>query len=371
MADKSIGTESLASKKVKKVTRRLRWAFVGTGGISGTHILALQQIPEVEIVAGCDILADRRAWFLQQPGCQNAKVYADYREMLRKEKIDVVDVCTPNGLHCEVVVAALKAGCHAYTEKPMAMNPAECAKMCATAKKAKRLLGVGFQYRFHAATEMCVRAIRDGLIGDILYVKVHAMRRRGVPNWGVFGRKELQGGGPMIDIGVHQIESSFYAMGEPKPVAATGNCWTFLGNKPSKVVSCWPGWDYKTYTVEDLAVGQVRFANGALMQIEASFCAHLEHDTYFWELMGTKGGYNWNTRTISTDLAGTMLNAQAGFLPEQNFGSLFVLKLQNFVDGILKGTPLRAPGESGMAVQKIIDGIYRSAEKKGAEVSID
>lgn len=368
-----MGTESFAAEAKRKVTKKVRWAFIGTGGISGTHIMALSHIPEVEIVAGCDIRPERCEWFKQQPGCQNARVYTDYKEMLKKEKknIDVVDVCTPNGVHCPAVLAALKAGFHAYTEKPMAMNPQECQQMCDAARKAKKLLGVGFQYRHHPSTEMCVRAREEGLLGEIMYAKVHYMRRRGVPNWGVFGQKELQGGGPMIDVGVHMIESAHYAMGEPRPVAASGMTWTFLGDKKSDVVSMWPNWDYKTYTVEDLAVGQIRFENGALMQIETSFCAHIEQDYMTWELMGTKGGFSWDSRTLYTDLAGTMVNTKAGYLPPANFDTLFTAKLQNFVDGVVNGGKLRAPGEEGMMIQKIIDGIYRSAAKNGAEVAID
>ena len=110
-----------------------------------------------------------------------------------------------------------------------------------------------------------------------MFVKCQALRRRGIPNWGVFGQKKLQGGGPMIDIGVHVIEMAHYMMGSPEPVAAAGNTWTYMGNKKSAVVSQWPNWDYKTYTVEDLAIGQIRFDNGSILQIEASFAgAHRE-----------------------------------------------------------------------------------------------
>jgi predicted dehydrogenase len=217
---------------------------------------------------------------------------------------------------------------------------------------------------------MCARAQKQGLLGDILFAKVHALRRRGIPNWGVFGQKELQGGGPMIDIGVHWIESAHFAMGEPKPVAATGRIWTYLGDKPSQVVSKWPNWDYKTYTVEDLAVGQVRFDNGAVMQIESSFCAHIEKDRMAWELLGTKGGFSTDSETLYLDQAGTMLNAHAAFLPGHANPVDFIAKLRNFTDAIRLGTPLCAPGEEGLAVQKIIDGIYRSAALGGKEVQI-
>ena len=83
-------------------------------------------------------------------------------------------------------------------------------------------------------------------------------------------------------------------MGSPKPVAASGNTWTYMGNKPSEVASMWPNWDYKTYTVEDLAIGQIRFENGALLHIEASFAAHIEKDVWNFNLMGEKGGANWD-----------------------------------------------------------------------------
>ncbi len=372
-----MATAKTASKKKSSVitapkSNKIRLAFIGTGGISASHLDALRQLPQYEIVAGCDIKPERNTWFKAHDICQNANTYTDFNEMLKKEKIDAVDVCTPNGVHAPATIAALNAGCHVICEKPMAMNPKECEAMCAAAEKAGKLLEIGFQWRYHPSTLMCMRAIKEGVLGDILYVKVHAMRRRGVPNWGVFGQKALQGGGPMIDIGVHQIESAHCAIGQPKPVAASGKTWTFLGDKPSKVVSMWPNWDYKTYTVEDLCVGQVRFENGILMQIESAFCSHLEENEYLnWEVMGTKGGFNFRDNTIYHDMAGTMVNSKAAYLPIGNaWDQFFINKLQNFSDAILKGTPLGADGQEGTAVQKIIDGLYRSAAKGGVEVAI-
>ena len=254
-------------------------------------------------------------------------------------------------------------------EKPMAMNPAECEKMIAAAKKSNVKLAVGFQNRYHANTQFLKRAKDAGEFGNIMFVKAQALRRRGIPNWGVFGQKALQGGGPMIDIGVHIVEASHYFMGSPKPIAASGNVWTYLGNKPSEVVCPWPNWDFKTYTVEDLAIGQIRFDNGAIMQIESSFAAHIEKNVFSFTVIGDKAGGNWDPPQIFTDRAGTMINSKPDFLPESDFPTMFVIKLQNWVDAILKGTELTAPGEAGLMVQKILDGIYRSAEA-GKEVTI-
>ena len=209
----------------------------------------------------------------------------------------------------------------------------------------------------------------EGAFGKILFVRCQALRRRGIPNWGVFGQKELQGGGPMIDIGVHVIEMAHYLMGSPKPIAASGNTWTYLGNKPGKTECMWPNWDYRTYNVEDLATGQIRFADGAIMHIEASFAAHVERDVWNFTLVGEKGGCTWEPPAIFTDRAGTMINSISAYLPSGSFEELFVAKLRHFVDACLYDKSMEAPGESGLAVQKIIDGVYRAAQK-GREVTI-
>lgn len=370
MADKSVSTESLAITKAEKYEgKKFKVAFVGCGGIAQTHMAALTKMPDVEVVAGVDIEDYRLDHFKSKWGV--TKLYKDWKKMLKEVKPDGVSVCTPNGIHAQPTIDALNAGAHVIVEKPMALNPAECEKMIATAKKANRKLVIGFQYRYHPNTAFLKRAADEGQFGDIMFTRVQALRRRGIPNWGVFGQKKLQGGGPMIDIGVHGIEMAHYVMGSPKPVAATGMTWTFHGNKPSNVVSQWPNWDYKTYTVEDMAIGHIRFENGAVLHIEASFVAHVEKDVWGFEILGTKGGGRWDPPAIFRDSAGTMVNSVPGFLPQEgSMGGLFEVKLRNWVDGATKNAPLTAPGEAGLMVQKMLDGVYRSADAGGKEVTI-
>lgn len=369
MANSAVSTESLGgTKSVAYTGKKLRVAMVGCGGIADAHVRAFAGIPEVEIVAGVDINPERLKVMKEKHGM--TRLYTDWRAMLKEVKPDAVDVCTPNGVHAAAAIDASQAGCHVFTEKPMAMTPAECSRMIAAAKKARKVLVIGFQYRYHPVTQMIKRFREEGQFGNIMFVKCQALRRRGIPNWGVFGQKELQGGGPMIDIGVHVIEMAHYAMGRPRPVAATGNTWTYMGNKKSDVVSMWPGWDWKKYTVEDLAIGHIRFENGAVLQIEASFCGHIEKDVWNFSMVGDKGGCNWDPAAIYTDKAGTMVNMTPAWLPQGDFSSMFTTKLRNFVDGCLKGTTLEAPGEDGLAVQKMLDGVYRSAAAV-REVKID
>jgi predicted dehydrogenase len=370
MAEKSVSTDSLAMEtKQHYQGDKLRLAFIGCGGIAQMHLDQLRtHFPEVEVVAGVDI--DPARLKVMQDKWGVTENFKDWKTMLKAVKPDAVSICTPNGIHAQPAIDALSAGAHVIVEKPMALSPAECEKMIATAAKHKKLLAVGFQFRYHPATDFLVRARDEGQFGKVMFVKCQALRRRGIPNWGVFGRKELQGGGPMIDIGVHVIEMAHYVMGSPKPIAASGNTWTYLGDKKSSVVSQWPNWEHKTYTVEDLAIGQIRFENGAILQIEASFAAHIEKDVWNFSLMGDKGGASWDPPLIFTDRAGTMINSSPAFLSQKtDFPALFHLKLRNFVDAVIKGTPLRAPGEAGLAVQKMLDGVYRSAAA-GKEVGI-
>jgi predicted dehydrogenase len=346
-----------------------RVGFIGAGGISHMHMKHLKAIAGVELVAAADVveksLEKVKADFAIQ------RTYKDYREMLKTETdIEAVVVCTPNGLHAENSIAALEAGKHVSVEKPMAMTAAEGRKMVDAAKRAGKHLITGFQFRFDERTQLIRKHVEQGLFGKVMHVRCQALRRRGIPNWGVFGRKDLQGGGPMIDIGVHVMEMAHYAMGAPRPVTASGNTWTFLGNKPSEVVSMWPNWDHKTYTVEDYAVGQIRFDNGALLSIEASFVAHIEKDVWNFQLMGEKGGADWETASVFHDQNGYMFNSKPGWLPATGWDAVWPKKCQHFVAVCRGERQSISTGDDGLAVQKMLDGVYASAAA-GREVPIE
>ncbi len=341
----------------------LRVGLIGAGGIGRHHLSYLAKMKDVELVAAADV----------SPACLEKveqefkvkKLYADWKVMLKEAGLDAVSVCTPNGMHCDPTIGALNAGCHVLVEKPLAMNAEEGERMLAAAKKNKKHLIIGFQWRFHPTTQMFKRASDAGIFGNVLYVRCQAIRRRGIPNWGVFGRKDLQGGGPMIDIGVHNMEMAHYVMGSPRPVAAAGQIFTYLGDKPSNVECSWPNWDHKTYTVEDLAVGHIRFENGAVMHVEASFAIH-GPDVWNFTLMGDKGGCQFDPATIYRDEAGTMYNQSPAFTAKRD---MFEIKMRGFVDTALYDKPTESPAEHGLMVQKMIDGVYASAAA-GKEVAI-
>lgn len=357
---------STVSTQDEGEVKPLRVAFIGSGGISRTHTGYFNKMKGVSVVACADIAPAALDWYKTNQKVEH--LFSDYNEMLREvgDQIDAVSVCTPNGVHREAAVAALNAGKPVLGEKPMAMNAVEAQEIADAAKANGVEFVIGFQHRFEPRSKVLRDQIQSGAFGKILYVRAQALRRRGIPNWGVFGRKELQGGGPMIDIGVHIIEASHNIIGNPKPVSATGNTFTYIGDKPSEVASQWPGWDYKTFTVEDLAVGMIRFDTGAMLTIESSFSAHIEKDVFNIQIMGEKGGAIWDGSQIFTDTNGYMLNATPGFVPKYDY---WEYKMRHFVEVVRDGRTNEAPAEHGVMVQKMLDGVYASAAA-GKEVEI-
>lgn len=350
---------------------KLRIAFIGAGGIAGAHLAALATMDDVEVVALADPSEQAMRKWADQYQIDSKNLFTDYQQMLDAVEPDAVSVCTPNGLHAPASIASSKAGAHVIVEKPMAMNAEESRAMIEAANAAGKKLIIGFQYRFDPRTQFLKQAADEGRFGKVLFGRVQALRRRGIPNWGVFGRKDLQGGGPMIDIGVHMLEQCHYVMGSPRPVAAVGMASTYLGDKPSDVKSQWPNWDHKTYTVEDIAVGHIRFENGAVIHIESMFAGHIEKGVMDFQLMGEKGGCTWDNPQVFTDDIGHMVTVKPDYIGDVKFSNLFEAKLRNFADHVLYNKPTMAPAEHGLMVQQMLDAIYQSAEAGGKEVAIE
>ncbi|MBR6740026.1 MAG: Gfo/Idh/MocA family oxidoreductase, partial [Clostridia bacterium] len=148
-----------------------RTAIIGCGGIAnGKHLPALSSLKgEVDLIAFCDLIEDRASAAAAKYGIPGAKVYTDYRELLEKEKPDVVHVCTPNRSHSEISIASLKAGKHVMCEKPMARTYAEACAMVEAAKRTGKKLTIGYQNRYRPDSLYLKRACKNGDLGEIYY----------------------------------------------------------------------------------------------------------------------------------------------------------------------------------------------------------
>ena len=213
---------------------KVRIGIIGCGGIANNkHMPALHRLPDVELVAFCDIIVERAEKAAKEYGVEGAKVYEDYKELLKDETIDVVHVLTPNREHSFITVDALEAGKHVMCEKPMAINTEEAQKMLDAAKRTGKKLTIGYQNRYRPDSWYLKRACDNGDLGEIYYAKAHAIRRRAVPTWGVFLNEEEQGGGPLIDIGTHALDLTLWTMNNYEPKMVVGSVyrsWATSGN---------------------------------------------------------------------------------------------------------------------------------------------
>ena len=345
--------------------KKFRVAIIGCGGIAQTHLTAYKEIPEVEIVAGVDINPERLKVMEEKWGVPKKALFKDWKEMLKKIKPDAVDVCTPNGVHCAPVVDACLAGCHAMVEKPMAMNAEEAQSMLDTAKACGKKLMIGFVRRFGNDTRVMQDFINADTLGEIYYAKAVYLRRNGNPG-GWFGDLSRSGGGPLIDLGVHVIDLTRYLMGNPRPVSVYGATFRKLGNrsgiKESIAYTSAAKSDRDICDVEDLATALVRYDNGAVLSVEASFCLNLKKDVGKVELFGTRGGLCLDPEPeIFTDSCGYLVNTTLNQSAALNFDGLFEGEINFFVDALLKDKDISSIAEDGVTIMKILDAIYLSA----------
>ena len=158
--------------------KKVRVGIIGCGGIAnGKHMPSLKKVPQVEMVAFCDIIVERAEEAAKKYGVEGAKVYSDYKELLKDKTIDVVHVCTPNRSHSFITVDALHADKHVMCEKPMAINAEEAKKMVDAAKETGKMLTIGYQNRQRKDAIYLKKEAMDGVFGDIYYAKATALRR--------------------------------------------------------------------------------------------------------------------------------------------------------------------------------------------------
>ena len=359
-------------KGVFIMEKKLKIAVIGCGNISGSHLQAYAKNPAVEIYALCDINEKNLKRRAEEYGV--TRLYADKDQMLRElPEIDAVSVCTWNAAHAECAIAALNAGKHVLCEKPMAMNAAQAQEMLETARRNNRLLMIGFVRRFGNDCAILKDFIDHGQMGELYYAKATYLRRKGCPG-GWFGDKSRSGGGPLIDLGVHVIDLTRYLMGNPKPVSIYGATFHKLGDRAE--VKGATGYQSASRTegvkdifdVEDMATAMVRYDNGAVLQVEASFSLNIEKDTGTIELFGTKAGAKLDPElTLYNEINGYMANVKLDAPTALSFNGLFDNEVNHFVDCVRTGAPCRNPAEDGVELMRILDGIYESA-RTGHEV---
>jgi len=242
-----------------KKPKKIRLGIIGVGQIGKHHISSYQKIPDCEIVAVADINkaeARRVAAANDIP-----RVFTQFRELLKIDEIDAVDVCLHNNLHAPVTIAALEAGKHVYCEKPMAGSYPDAKAMYQTAKRKRRKLSIQLATLFSMETKAAKRLIAEGYLGKIYYAKAYGFRRRGRP-WAdgygsnAFVQKKTAQGGALYDMGVYHIASILYLLGNPRVKTVSGATYAEIDMYEDRRRK-------GPWEVEELGLGFVRLAGAS------------------------------------------------------------------------------------------------------------
>ena len=305
--------------------KKLRMAVIGSGQIAQvTHIPNYQSMEEVEIAGICDTRLEAARAAADKFHIDN--YYDSHKKMLEELRPDAVTICVPN--------------------------------MEKKAEEKGLALSYGFHFRASDQVAFLKRAIDNGEMGEIYHAEVKWHRRRGIPGWGCFTNKEIQGGGPLIDIGAHMLDSALYLMGYPEISYVCATYSDRLG-KTSKA-GLMGSWDPERFTVEDSLFGFIRFQDGTSLELQTSFAINQkEKDTRSIKLFGSRQGAGVFPLEIWGEENGQLYDKEYPFMEMKDWHMDLD---RNFVQACLGETDLLVTAKQGSYIQRVIGMLYQSAE---------
>ncbi len=338
--------------------------IVGAGNIAmSCHVPAYKKLEDrVKIVAVADINFDRAKAAAEKIGCE---AYASVEEMLEKADIDYVDICTWNREHATVAIAAAKAKKAILCEKPMSNSLENSLAMEKAIKENNVPFMLAVVTRYGVEAQAAEKMRQEGKFGDIYLAKAVYTRRRGTPI-GWFTDKKRSGGGPVIDLGVHCIDRAWYLMGRPKPVSVSAACSYAIGNFETKGVERWTAFDKGdgTFDTEDSATAYIRFENGAVMMADVAWAQNGEGQNFI-QLYGSKAGMTFEPLTvIGENEEGYLSDDVIEVEKDDKTGDFFYNEIAHFLDCLESGKTPISSLDDALTMQRILDGIYRSAAEK-------
>ncbi|MDX6283567.1 MAG: hypothetical protein QOH03_4638 [Kribbellaceae bacterium] len=346
-----------------------RIAVIGLGAIAGQHLLSYQQNPQSELVAVCDLDRARAKARADEFGVPKATDVVE--EILSDADVDAVSICVPNVLHAKIAEAALRAGKDVLIEKPMAVTVAEAEGLVRATKETGRALQIGYVRRFAPNALVVKRFLDEGEFGDIYAARASIIRAAGNPG-GWFGDVTISGGGPLIDLGVHIIDLCWYLMGQPVAVSASGATFSPLGARDNiqHLTRYRAASATRVNNVEDYATAQIRFANGAVLDVDTSYSLHARNSTSV-KIHGDKGGAEIEPELLMiTEQHDTLVHIQPqidslGF----DFTTAFANQIDHFLRICRREIEPDATAGHGLEMARILTAVYESA-RTASEVTI-
>lgn len=355
----------------------VRLAVVGLGLMGRVHARNAMELG-ARIVGGADVAAGSREEFRAEFG---VPTYETHEELLSAEDVDAVVITTPNRFHEPAAVAALEAGCDVLVEKPLAHTLASAERIVEAAEGAPGFCMLGFHSRFSPAAKATRAYIEAGRFGEISHVEATYVRRRGIPNPGSwFTTAELSGGGSLIDVGVHVVDLTMFVLGFPTPTEVTGVARSNFGARedyadPDGFAGTWgTGGGEVTFDVDDSVSAFIRFDTGQTVSLEVAWATNRPPASEL-VVRGSDAGATFEMEGEVVELYETGNHGVDHYVTSEidarGGTEGHVAEMEHFLDASAAGVrPSMNTLEQGLAVQRIIDGIYRSSES-GRAVGVE
>jgi len=337
----------------------LRFGLIGCGRIAPRHAQSLGELPEARLLAVADIVESRAQHFAQDYG---AEAYLDYRRILDRCDIDVVNICTPSGLHAQMAIEALQAGKHVIVEKPMALSLEDADRMIATAKSTGRRLCVVLQNRYNPPMQDLRRVVDEGRLGRLLLgnATVRWFRPQEYYEDGWHGTWAMDGGA-LMNQSIHHIDALQWLMGDVESVYA------YTATLAHKIEA------------EDIGVVAIRFKSGALGSVEGStvtFPENLEGSVaIFGERGSIKVGGTALNRKVFWKIEGELEHERELLTREQVdppsvYGYSHKAVVADMLTAVREGREPRTNGVEARRSVALVLAIYESA-RTGQPVNLD
>ncbi|MCP4200143.1 MAG: Gfo/Idh/MocA family oxidoreductase [Proteobacteria bacterium] len=381
------------------VKPEIRIGLVGYGFIGKIHTMAYQLLPmmydpfpaTVRLVGVAAASQASMQKGIEQGGYEHGTT--DWRQLVARDDIDVIDCCTPNFLHKEVLIAAMRAGKHVYCDKPLAMNLAEAREIAAVAEESGVLTQMTFNYRFVPAMMRAKQLVEEGRLGRVYSFRAAYLHAGYIdPNRPISWRLDASkgGGGALFDLGAHVLDLVRFLLGDFESINALTE--TFIRERPL------PGKpdEMRPVEVDDLALMTLRMANGAVGTVEASRLATGASDELRLEIHGSDGALRFNLMdpnwlyVYDAREPGAPIGGERGFkaietvqrypppaaLPGPKFSvgwtRFHIASQYDFITSLLAGGPTSPDFEDGMKVQEVMEaGYLSSAEKRWISLPMD
>lgn len=345
-------------------------AVIGCGRIANfAHLPAFKELKDtkgVRVKYACDILIEKAKKAQEDfPFIEN--VVSDYNVVLNDKEVEAVFVLTPNYLHYEITMAALKAGKHVMCEKPITTNYKLSCEMAEEAEKQNRILNIGVCNRYHKSVEMLEEMNRKGEFGNLYHVYCSFRAFRCIPGLGgAFTTKEQSGGGVLIDWGVHFFDLVLYILGGAKLKTVTCDAYNEMA-KDMKSYKYTTMWAEDTSDVEngindvdDFVTGHIR-TDKASISFNGAWAQNIDKTEMYIDFLGDKAGARLEYCGKFTVTKGDTLES---YTPEYDIPEMRRQEDEAFIESVRTGVKDRNNIQYVLESAKLLQALYDSSESK-------